>query len=653
MPEKDSINEVIRKGDMDELLRLIKDGDFTTKNRVLEGLSNLKSDDTVDLLIDLLQDDTIAFKAAYLLGEIGTKRATKPLLELLDTSDRILKGNTIDALAKIRDRRAVKPIMTQLEDEPWIQNRAAEALVAFGDRALKDILDELGQNRKPNQLLFYVIEQMKEKPIPLLIKSLQSESETLRGNAAYALRCIGSCPGCDKITTEKLSGATGHLVKLLSDESEFVRGNAALALAGLKEAGISKELMNLLKDKDSYPRAMAARALGIIGAEGAESQLIRLLKDPSMEVKQNAIFALGKLKAGKAVKSLKPFIKNPEQPLRLAAIRSLSLIGNDSVADDIAGALKDKDSAVRLEALKAIRDLNFQHTLDKVMEVLEDKDAEVRKMAVGLLGRIGGQEVVEPLTQALTDKDEGVVKSAVRAIAELDDESFVKPLITAMKKGRSFNYEILKTVKTIGSKDNFKEAMKKAIKVGEYDLLTGGLMTKMDTLLFSSLKDLLGGKSKKFQMNALSTVENFEKKIKDQDLIHKVVEKLTSPDLDIVKKAAEAVKSIGVPAALPLAAIMQKTSTETRKLLTTVFSDVQGLLLLENMEATLKKPTKVAKHVTREGLGLFTRLIGMVEGAITDTTRELTQLAKESETEIRKAALGKDVKVKETKEEDE
>jgi len=636
VPEKDEIKETIKKGDMDELLRLIKEGDFSTKNRILESLKEMNPEEAVDILIDLLKDQSIAFKAAYMLGEIGTKRATKPLISLLKSKDKIIRGNTIDALAKIGDHRAVKPIMEMLKDEPWIQNRAVEALVQFQEKAIDDILKEFEKSKKPNPLLFYVLEQLKDKPVPSLIKALESENENLRANAAYALRCIGTSFLSDEKTNKKLMEAVPSLVKMLNDPSEFVRGNAALALGGLKETGIRDKLVALLKDKDPYPRAMASFALGVIGDEGAVDKLIELLNDPSSEVKKSAVVSLGKLKAKKAVKKILPFVKAEEKPLRLAAIRALRMIADPSSAEKIAEALRDEDDDVRIEALRAIKELNYPKTLEKILEALKDENAEVRKIAVGLLGRIGGEDVVQPLIDALRDKNESVAKSAVRAMRELKYDSFIKPLIDALKKNKDYNYDILRAVKEIGTRKDFKEAVKKAIKIGEYDLLTGRLVSRMDRIILGSIVELLGSRSKKMQINALTTLQNFEKKIKDEETIKKVVEKLTAADQEIVKKAAEVVKKIGVPAAVPLANIMEKTSKETKVLLKKVFSDMQGLNILESMEKALKEPAETAKSVTKEGLTLFERLIGMVEGALTESAKEISKIVKESEEDLKK-----------------
>ena len=305
-----------------------------------------------------------------------------------------------------------------------------------------------------------------------------------------------------------------------------------------------------------------------------------------------------------------------------------------SAAESIAVALKDSQDDVRIEALHAIKELNYKGTLDRVLEVLKDSNPEVRKSAVGLLGRIGGEEVVEPLINALKDQDDEVVKSAVRAMGELKDESFIEPLIATIKKNKSYNYEVLRVVKETGSKDDFKEALKRTIREGEYDVLSGGILAKMDRLFFSTLVELLESRSKRFQMNALQAIRDLEKRILDEELIKRVVAKLTAKDEEIVKRAAEAVKSIGVPAAIPLANIMEKTNTQTKSLLKKVFSDVRGLSILENMEKALKGPTKAARTVTTEAVTRFERLIGMVEGAIAEGTREVSRIVKESEKKV-------------------
>ncbi len=127
-------------------------------------------------LIGALQhhDDDVRWKAAIALGEIGDPRAVGPLIALLCDEDRFVKGRSAHALGligevavdplihalqegdgnlrwgaaialgKIRDTRAVKPLIRALADKyENVRAESATSLAGIGKPALAPLLEFL------------------------------------------------------------------------------------------------------------------------------------------------------------------------------------------------------------------------------------------------------------------------------------------------------------------------------------------------------------------------------------------------------------------------------------------------------------------------------------------------------------------------------
>ena len=76
--------------------------------------------DNVDRLIQDLKDNntSVRAEAAEALGDIGDRRAVKPLIKALNDTD-IDRVMIIDALEKINDIGAVEPLIIVLKDDDW------------------------------------------------------------------------------------------------------------------------------------------------------------------------------------------------------------------------------------------------------------------------------------------------------------------------------------------------------------------------------------------------------------------------------------------------------------------------------------------------------------------------------------------------------
>lgn len=204
-----NVKRLKEKRDVDALICTLCDKDVTVQYEATEALGDLRDHRAIGPLMALLtgdeytsirwkaaealakigtpaveplitalshQNDDVRWKAAIALGEIGDGRAIHPLIELLKDNDRFIKGraayalgkigspavipliialDTGDgslrwgaaiALGKIRDERAIRPLIRALGDRyENVRSEAVAALGVFGDAILDPILDALQQ----------------------------------------------------------------------------------------------------------------------------------------------------------------------------------------------------------------------------------------------------------------------------------------------------------------------------------------------------------------------------------------------------------------------------------------------------------------------------------------------------------------------------
>ena len=185
-------------------------------------------------------------------------RAVPALIEALDDTYPTIRYLAAGQLGRVRDPRAVKPLIRCVQKDPdyVVRAWAAGALGDIGDHRATDTL----------------------------IASLKVEDSHLRFRAAKALGKIG-----DKRAFEPL-------VSLLHDKEIYLRAHAVEALGGLGDERAFEILLRILEsDEDSWVRSMAAKGLGRLGDRRASAALTKAAADPSWQVNEAAMESLGRL----------------------------------------------------------------------------------------------------------------------------------------------------------------------------------------------------------------------------------------------------------------------------------------------------------------------------------------------------------------------
>ena len=302
---------------------------------------------------------------AYLVGALGRladNRAFDVLKDMLespayrDWRERIIRRDTILAVAAAGGKRAYEPLMQEWTRKGWKEEAVVGALLsAFGiagDARATDVL----------------------------VDSLKWDVKEYRYAAAGSLKRIGAA-------------AVAPMIARLDDPDKNIRTAVAIVLSRLGRAAMGP-LVAALKAGSPPARQSGAWALGEAGDAQAVDPLIALLGDTEPEVRGGAAWALARLRETSAQRG---------SPGGLAALRR--------AVGPLTAMLKDPAPKARRAAADALGRLGFPEALDGLIEMLQDPDPLTCAAAATALGAIGDKRALGPL-EALFRSDRSVVTRA-------------------------------------------------------------------------------------------------------------------------------------------------------------------------------------------------------------------------------------------------
>ncbi|HKP85424.1 MAG TPA: HEAT repeat domain-containing protein [Blastocatellia bacterium] len=132
-------------GAIDQLLDAANSSSPATKESAIEALGNFKSPRAVDKLIDALSDSnaTVRSAAVKALGETSSERALTPLLSMLKDESSALRSQAAAALARLGQVALTGLIGSLRDNRPYVRQLAAEALGDIGSKEAVAPLVEL------------------------------------------------------------------------------------------------------------------------------------------------------------------------------------------------------------------------------------------------------------------------------------------------------------------------------------------------------------------------------------------------------------------------------------------------------------------------------------------------------------------------------
>ncbi|AKB50838.1 putative lyase [Methanosarcina barkeri str. Wiesmoor] len=221
--------------------------------------SAASDEQNIEALIENFNEQDVDVKADSVkaLVEAG-KPAVGPLIQALDSKDLEIRENAAITLGKIKDERAIDPLIKLLTDEEWeVESAATNALVEIGEPAAEPLIKILQDENEDVFLQMKVIAVLAgikdERAIQPMIQALKEEPE-LDADLGYNLGLMGE-------------SAVEPLIQALNDEDSRVRVRAAEALGRLGDKRAIDPLTDALNDKDETVRTFAKIGLKSIEAQ--------------------------------------------------------------------------------------------------------------------------------------------------------------------------------------------------------------------------------------------------------------------------------------------------------------------------------------------------------------------------------------------------
>ncbi len=308
---------------------------------------------------------------------------------------------------------------------------SAEATATTADVLLPLLADEAAEVRKAVAVALGRLKD--DRAMPPLLRSLRDPDGDVRQAAVTALMFFGRAidPDCFvgllKDSHAGVRWAAGKAHEALgwqpsSDTQRVLRAVATgqfSSAAGVGSAAI-EPLIAALRDAHCANRRAAVEALSQIGDDRVLKPLMSALKDADSPVRVAAVEALGRLREPRALEALAQCLKDRDAQVRATVVTTLGKLGDVSVAELLAGALEDTNWGVRKAAVEALGLLRAGQVVDAMTRLLKDADHDVREATINALAHIADRRAITPVVLALTDPQSSVRRAAAGALRALD-----------------------------------------------------------------------------------------------------------------------------------------------------------------------------------------------------------------------------------------
>lgn len=416
------------------LIRILKDDKERddVKISVIKAFGFTKDDCAADILIELLDSDSVAIQtaSAETLGELKTKKSIQMMSEALLDPQRSLNAKIMlaKAMGNTNDRDAVEPLIQMLAmDDRGVREAAKKSLEKITKLASSnDIVwwNEwwlLNKAKTREQWMEDIVLKQEENAKQLESKIAAMELEV----AQKSIKLLEIRP--DKTDTKPLIDA-------IRSEYPEVRIFAAKELVKIKDPTVIDVLIDAISDKEEEVRIVVVQALGEIGDERAVKPLIHTLNDESMVVSEKAAKSLGQLGKHEAVEALISALNNNTNlSIVCSLVEALGQIGDTRAVEPLIVFLTHKESKVRECTAASLGKLRDARAVEPLIAVLSDEQERVRWYAADSLGKIGDPVCVESLVKLLSDTSARVRESAVTALGQIGNEQAMESLIKALQ----------------------------------------------------------------------------------------------------------------------------------------------------------------------------------------------------------------------------
>ena len=295
------------------------------------------------------------------------------------------------------------------------------------------------------------------KAVQPLIDSLAKDSESdVRIMATESLGMIGSPKAVDTLITALLAEETDMPI---DDDNEFdwdpqwdIQLHAARALGRIKDPKSIDPLVKLLKEEEAMDISdTIIWALSQIPDDRSMEIIIDLLKDKDPVLRRRAAKALGNMDRPEAAKALMDALLDMDANVRINAARALSTKNDPSILVALVLLLKDPVGEVKSEVAKIIGEMGHPQTADHIMPLLDDDDVDVIGQAVEILGDLKESRAAEKLIELLADPALPHKYKIAIALSRINNLDSLKPLADLARNRKEESLARIEAINAVGA----------------------------------------------------------------------------------------------------------------------------------------------------------------------------------------------------------
>ncbi len=419
------------------LVGALSHSDGDVREAAFKGLVELKQ---FDLLNEAMDGDQLSAKMreqiAMVLVENGSAAAQDKALLYL-----ITKGSAPGAIfaCQTYGKRGAKTASPQLiealkHESPEVRQAAADALAQLKEeRAIVPLADAAGARPRDREFMMaaavQILASLRLEQVKNLVnsKNLDVRQMAIRALSEFAK---GSRPRPDVVAL---------LQEAKKDPDPGIRRSAVFALARLQDDGIARDLAEIRTDADPEIRLQVVVALTAASDKYAEATTIldEMVIDRDKRVRIEAINGLAKRKAYTSVPKLISLVKQPDPDVRravFAALLTLRTADNEVELRVVFQKGMDvQDSDVRLICIKALSDKTSGADIEALRSAAFDKSKEVRLAAIAALASTKLFEAMDALANMFGDADMEVREKALEALGSIPAGEAKKQKLTYLK----------------------------------------------------------------------------------------------------------------------------------------------------------------------------------------------------------------------------
>lgn len=468
--QKEIIESMKELGVVEKLIELVKDEDDGLSRAAIFALGQMGEKKAVKPLIQVIKNRNFNYVYAIeALGNIGDKQAIEPLLKIIKKPQKdYIEITTMYALAKLSDKSAIKPIISKLQKlgqkedlnskELKVLIQLVKILGSFDDEEVIKSLVDLDMNFENKSL--GVMQLISKEVEASLNQILERGNDTLtylvdqlfkREDIQYNdfhFREIRS--NALKKLMERSDNPLNQLIEL------FRYSDSSLIISALKklETDIVEPLLRLLKNTDNFFRANVVTTLGCLNDKRAVKPLtVILLEDNCEKIRQNAAKALGNLGDEDAVDSLVESLKDDDELVKENAIEALLELGDERVIETMITLLKSENMKIKINIIEKFRRLRDKLVVEPLIAELGDSNTHIKHRIINALGHIGDKCAVKPIIKELEEGEEQNKVEAIVALGNIGDKQAVLPLIDILKdQDERIMFYAIESLEKIGDK---------------------------------------------------------------------------------------------------------------------------------------------------------------------------------------------------------